>query len=264
MKNWKCYKRRIYFLYFAPYIRNLKLKILKKILILAVAAAFFSASAQKKGTSTPKAAAPAENKTAHTLKTQLDTLSYAIGINIGKNLKSQGVDKINAQALSQAVSDTYGSGTTAMTPDEANQFLGTYFQKMQSKKSEGNVMAGKKFLEENKKKEGVVTTPSGLQYMVIKEGTGEKPSATDKVTVHYHGTLLDGTVFDSSVDRGQPATFGLNQVIKGWTEGLQLMKVGSKYKFFIPADLAYGDQAMGPIGPGSTLIFEVELISIDK
>jgi len=134
---------------------------------------------------------------------------------------------------------------------------------MKNEKSEANLLMGKNFLETNKQKPGVVTLPSGLQYEVITEGTGEKPLATNKVTCHYHGTLIDGTMFDSSVKRGQPATFPLNMVIKGWTEGLQLMSVGSKWRFFIPPNLAYGDRQTGAtIGPNSTLIFEVELLGI--
>jgi FKBP-type peptidyl-prolyl cis-trans isomerase FklB len=230
---------------------------LKKIslLIVLAAAVSFTADAQNK-----------QNQPAGAgLKTSLDSVSYSIGVNIAKNLKSQGIENVDAETMAKAIKDVYGTKTLLINPDEANRFLGTYFQKMQQKKAEENTARGKKFLEENKNKTGVVTLPSGLQYQVIKEGTGEKPAATDKVTVHYHGTLIDGTVFDSSVDRGQPASFGLNQVIKGWTEGVQLMKVGSKYRFFIPAELAYGEQSPSPvIGPNSTLIFDVELLSIDK
>jgi FKBP-type peptidyl-prolyl cis-trans isomerase FklB len=152
-----------------------------------------------------------------------------------------------------------------MTAEVAQAAIQNYFQGVQEKKMAANVEAGKKFLEENSKKPGVVTLPSGLQYQIIKEGTGPKPGPEDKVTTHYHGTLLNGKVFDSSVERGQPVSFAVNGVIPGWTEALQLMSVGSKWKLFIPSNLAYGERgAGGDIGPNETLIFEVELISIDK
>jgi FKBP-type peptidyl-prolyl cis-trans isomerase FklB len=155
-----------------------------------------------------------------------------------------------------------------MTADEARDYFNGTMEALQAKKMEAqyndNKVAGQNFLAENAKKEGVITTASGLQYEVIKKGNGPLPKDTDKVKVHYHGTLVDGTVFDSSVDRGQPAEFGVTQVIKGWVEGLQLMPVGSKYKFYIPQELAYGSQSQGQIKPFSTLIFEVELLEIVK
>ena len=200
------------------------------------------------------------------LKTKADQFSYAVGLNIAQGIKSQGLsDSINTQALAQAIEDVLKNKPLAIKLEESQQIIQSYFQGQQSKAAEKNIAEGKKFLEENKKKPGVVTLPSGLQYIVLKEGTGEMPKATDNVTTHYHGTLINGDVFDSSVERGQPATFGVSQVIRGWTEALQLMKTGSKWKLFIPSDLAYGDQGAGPkIGPGTTLIFEVELLSIDK
>lgn len=198
------------------------------------------------------------------LKGELDSISYAIGVNVGNSLKSQGFDKVNADVLARAIKDVSTGVAGPIKPEDANKILGEYFAKIQKKKSEENTGKGKKFLDENKKKPGVIETPSGLQYMVMKDGTGRKPAASDTVTVHYEGTLTDGTVFDSSVKRGQPATFTLNQVIKGWTEGVQLMKVGSKYKFFIPAELAYGENSPPSIPPNSVLIFEVELLSIGK
>ena len=151
-----------------------------------------------------------------------------------------------------------------MSPEEANQTLQEYFSKQQEEMLNKNLEIGAAFLEENSKKENVVSLPSGLQYEIITEGSGAKPKATDSVKCHYHGTLLDGTVFDSSVQRGQPAVFGVNQVIKGWVEALQLMSVGSKWKLFIPSSLAYGSQGAGnSIEPNSTLIFEVELLGIE-
>ena len=152
-----------------------------------------------------------------------------------------------------------------MDPQEANKLLQEYFTKQQDEMLNQNLEIGRAFLEENKKKANVVELPSGLQYEILTEGTGEKPKATDSVKCHYHGTLIDGTVFDSSVERGQPATFGVNQVIKGWVEALQLMPVGSKWRLFIPSELAYGKQGAGrSIQPNSALIFEVELLEIEK
>jgi FKBP-type peptidyl-prolyl cis-trans isomerase FklB len=172
--------------------------------------------------------------------------------------------KLLRQGLINAISGT----ETNMTPDQARDYFNGTMEAIQAKKMEAqykdNKEAGKNFLTENAKKEGVVSTASGLQYEVIKQGNGQLPKDTDKVKVHYHGTLIDGTVFDSSIDRGQPAEFGVNQVIKGWIEGLQLMPVGSKYKFYIPEELAYGSQTQGQIKPFSTLIFEVELLEIVK
>lgn len=199
------------------------------------------------------------------ISTTLDSVSYSLGVSIGKNLKAQGLDSLNIDLLSKAFSDVFKNGTLLVTAEKADQVLSEYFGGLQKAKLEKNIKEGQKFLEDNKKKPGVTTLPSGLQYMVIKDGSGPIPKETDKVTTHYHGTLLDGTVFDSSVDRGQPATFPVNGVIKGWVEALQLMKVGSKWKLFVPSELAYGERgAGGAIGPNATLIFDVELISIDQ
>ena len=193
----------------------------------------------------------------------IDSVSYSIGVTIAKNLKSQGIDTLNTVLLSQAFTDVFHDAKLLVTPEQADQLLQQYFTSLQKNKGEKNLKEGEKFLEENKKKSGIVSLPSGLQYQVLKEGTGPKPKETDKVTTHYHGTLINGTVFDSSVDRGQPATFPVNGVIKGWVEALQLMPVGSKWKLFVPPSLAYGEAGAPPtIGPNSVLIFDVELLSI--
>ena len=196
------------------------------------------------------------------LKDQKDKSSYAIGLNIGLNFNKQKLS-VNPDAFMAGFKDGV-AGKPQMSETEVRETMTKLEQDMESKQKDvgdKNAKEGQKFLEENKKKEGVKSTASGLQYKVIKEGSGAQPKATDTVTVQYRGTLIDGTEFDSSYKRGQPATFPLNAVIKGWTEGLQLMKVGGKSQFFIPANLAYGDRgAGGDIGPNSTLIFEVELV----
>ena len=198
------------------------------------------------------------------LNNEIDSVSYSLGVNIANNIKSQGFDDINPAAMAKAIEDVYTEGSEPMiTAEEAGNFLNNYFQTLQAKKQEAATKEGAEFLAQNAARPEVTTTESGLQYEVLTQGDGPKPAATDEVTVHYHGTLPNGEVFDSSVDRGQPATFGLNQVIKGWTEGVQLMNVGSKYRFVIPSDLAYGPRgAGGKIGPNATLVFEVELLSI--
>jgi FKBP-type peptidyl-prolyl cis-trans isomerase FklB len=199
------------------------------------------------------------------MKTQIDSVSYSLGVNIGTNLKGQGFGDINLATMMKAMEDVMGGKTLAINEEDANQTIQNYFSTLMEKKAGEAKSKGEAFLVENGKKAGITTTASGLQYEVIKMGEGPKPAATDKVTVHYHGTLIDGTVFDSSVERGQPATFPLNGVIAGWTEALQLMPVGSKFRIFLPSNLAYGERGAGQlIGPNSTLIFEVELLSIDK
>src|SRR6266852_2992227 len=194
-------------------------------------------------------------------KDQKDKVSYAIGMQIGFNLVRQKVD-INPDILNAGMKDAI-AGKPQLTPDQVKDVMAQFEKDMEQKQKqlgEKNKTDGAKYLEENKKKPGVKTTASGLQYKVVKDGTGAQPKATDMVTVNYRGTLIDGTEFDSSYKRGQPATFPVNGVIKGWTEALQLMKQGSKYQLFIPSNLAYGERAMGPdIGPNATLIFEVEL-----
>lgn len=198
------------------------------------------------------------------LTTTTDKISYGLGMNIGQNLKSQGFDTLNYEAFLMAIKTAYEGGEFKMDPNAANQMINSYFEEKKVQMLAANKKAGEDFLAENGKKEGIKTLPSGLQYEVLVEGNGPKPTANDRVTTHYHGTLIDGTVFDSSVERGQPATFPVNGVIKGWTEALQLMPVGSKWRLFIPSDLAYGDRGAGAqIQPNSTLIFEVELLSIN-
>ncbi len=199
------------------------------------------------------------------MEKELDRVSYSLGVNIGQNMKTQGMDSLNVEAFAKAIRDVYSTeGKLAISAEEANKLLQEYFQKAQATKFDGNKKLGEDFLAQNKSKPGVVTLPSGLQYMVITEGTGPKPTATETVKTHYHGTTVDGKVFDSSVERGEPISFPVNGVIAGWTEALQLMPVGSKWKLFIPYQLAYGERGAGPsIGPYSTLIFDVELISIE-
>ncbi len=194
----------------------------------------------------------------------MDKVSYAIGMSMASNLMNSGLKNIEVESFVKAFTEVMNNQTTSMSPEEANQTLQEFFSKQQEEMLNKNLEIGKAFLEENSKKENVTTLPSGLQYEILTEGTGDKPKATDSVKCHYHGTLLDGTVFDSSVQRGQPAVFGVNQVIKGWVEALQLMSVGSKWKLFIPSNLAYGSQGAGnSIEPNSTLIFEVELLGIE-
>ena len=205
-----------------------------------------------------------ENFSSAELTTPMDSVSYSLGVSVANNLKSSGFESIETDALASAFNDVFGDNDVRISEDDANALIQEYFMELSEKKSLESSAEGVAFLEENAKKEGVVTTESGLQYEILTSGTGASPAETDQVSVHYHGTLIDGTVFDSSVDRGQPATFPVNGVIPGWVEALQLMNVGSKYKLYIPSDLAYGERgAGGSIGPNATLIFEVELLSIN-
>jgi len=218
----------------------------------------------------PAAAHPAAPKSVATrpapvLHNQADSLSYAIGMSLANFYKQQGIKSINTGIVNRAIDDVLKQDKPMLTEEQMNACITGYLQKVKSEKASGNKKAGEAFLAENKKRPGVVTLPSGLQYEIMKKGDGPLPLATDKVRCHYHGTLIDGTVFDSSVERGQPAEFPVNGVIQGWVEALQLMPVGSKWKLFVPSNLAYGDGQAGPkIAPGSTLIFEVELLEIVK
>jgi len=234
------------------------MKILKSVLSVAVVASMASCNNQV--------------KEVKSLDTEIDSVSYAIGLTMSTQLKG-GFKEVNEDVLTQAIKNGLDSTNLLIDAKDVQGVITSYFQKKQLEqkkedlaKAEVNKQAGVDFLEANKSKEGVVTTDSGLQYIVLKEGNGEKPAGpTTKVKVHYHGTTIDGKVFDSSVERGTPAEFALNQVIKGWTEGVQLMKVGAKYKFFIPQELAYGAQRKSAdIKPYSALIFEVELLEIEK
>jgi FKBP-type peptidyl-prolyl cis-trans isomerase FklB len=225
----------------------------KKIFALAVCfsiAALLSCEGQK-------------GKTSISLKSTSDSVAYSIGVSIGANMKKDGLDSLNLDIMKEAIRTAIKGDSLLVDANASQGVIQAYLASKQKQKGDANLNAGKKFLEENKKKQGVVELPDGLQYMVIKEGTGPKPVASDTVSVHYHGTLIDGTVFDSSVERGEPAEFPVGAVIPGWTEALQLMTVGSKYKLFIPSNLAYGERSAGPkIAGNSTLIFEVELLKI--
>ena len=200
---------------------------------------------------------------AQNLNTEMEKVSYSLGVNVATSVKNQGLTSIDSDAIAQAFTDVFEGNDLKISEQESNVILQDFFGKLAKKAQSENVEAGQKFLSENAKRNGVVTTNTGLQYEVLVEGTGDSPKENDKVTVHYHGTLIDGTVFDSSVDRGNPATFPVNGVIPGWVEALQLMNQGSKYKLFIPSELAYGERgAGGSIRPNATHIFEVELITI--
>lgn len=202
------------------------------------------------------------------IKTKQDSLAYAIGLQWGKNLKTDEL-LLSTDVIKQGIEDSYNS-TSKLTEAEIQGILTTFQQERQEKMMKAqqeagaeNLKKGELFLAQNKTKEGVKTTPSGLQYKILKVGEGKSPVATDKVQVHYHGTLIDGKVFDSSVDRGEPITFPLNGVIPGWTEGLQLVKEGGKIRLFIPASLAYGAQGSGAIGPNEVLVFDVDLLKVN-
>ena len=194
----------------------------------------------------------------------LDAVSYCVGMSIAGSLLQQDLEAISPQVMAEAISDVFAGKQPKFSPDEANAIIQNYLQQVGDTKFAANKIAGEEFLKENAEKENVHTTSTGLQYEILEEGSGVKPSAQDTVSVHYHGTLINGTVFDSSVQRGEPATFGVHQVIPGWTEALQLMNEGSKYRLYIPQELAYGAHPHpgGPIQPFSALIFDVELLKV--
>ncbi|MCM1021652.1 MAG: FKBP-type peptidyl-prolyl cis-trans isomerase [Muribaculum sp.] len=201
---------------------------------------------------------------------ELDRISYALGLSMGQNFWSSGIKKIDIKDFTDALSVVYGNAEPKMSHTEAKAEIQKFFEAMAAKQQEEmaakakiNAEAGVAYLEKNKNRQEVKTTPSGLQYEILKEGNGKHPATTDSVTVHYTGKLIDGTVFDSSVERGEPATFGVTQVIPGWVEALQLMDEGAQWRLHIPANLAYGPNGAGPIGPNETLIFDIELIKIN-
>ena len=195
----------------------------------------------------------------------MDKISYALGLSIGNNFQNSGINNLQVEDFVKGLKDVLGGAEPEISYDEAKLVINDYFMNLQKERLELNKKAGEEFLNINKGKAGVVTLPSGLQYQVLKQGEGAKPAASDKVKCHYHGTLINGTVFDSSVQRGEPAVFGVSQVIPGWVEALQLMPVGSKYIVWVPSELAYGERGAGQdIKPNSTLKFEIELLDIVK
>ena len=194
----------------------------------------------------------------------MDKLSYALGLSMAQNFKGSGIASINSDDFADALRAVYEDKEKKMTYDEAKKVVQDFFTELEANAGAMNEELGKKFLEQNAQQEGVKVTESGLQYLVLKEGNGVKPGPNDAVTVHYTGRLIDGTVFDSSVERGEPATFAVGQVIPGWVEGLQLMSEGAAWRLFIPSNLAYGPHGTGPIQPNSTLIFDVQLIKVNK
>lgn len=201
-------------------------------------------------------------QTTANLKTATDTASYYLGFMYGTGMQRMGLKDANMEALVAGMNTAFQGKETEANPQAMEMYLNNYFQQMAMKQAEANLEKGQKFLAENAKKEGVKELVDGIQYKVIKEGNGAKPAETDVVKVHYKGTLIDGTEFDSSIKRGEPAEFPLNRVISGWTKALKEMPVGSKWEIYIPADQAYGQRGSGPIGPNETLIFEVELLDI--
>jgi FKBP-type peptidyl-prolyl cis-trans isomerase len=239
----------------------------KKILLIALSlsGALYSEAQVKKVVKKPSTPAKKVAATGIIIKSSLDSVSYAFGYSIAQDLKSRGVTNLNFALMNNAMADVFKDSKPDIAAEQCQQTIYAFLSSINKNKFSGVMEEGSKFLAENKTKAGVVTTSSGLQYLVLQAGTGPKPKATDEVTVHYKGTLLSGKQFDSSYDRGQPISFPLNQVIPGWTEGVQLMPIGSKYRFFIPYQLAYGEKGAGQdIPPYSVLIFEVELIKFGK
>jgi FKBP-type peptidyl-prolyl cis-trans isomerase FklB len=242
---------------FAPQIKRMK----KLITLMFALAVVIIASAQPG--KTPVKTIPGKTP-AGSLKTINDSASYAIGISVANFYKQNGVPKINTILLSKAINDIYGKKKPLLEEALCNNLMNRYMNTLQEEKSKPAMIAGEQFLAKNKLRPEVKTTASGLQYEIIRDTTGPKPVATDSVTAHYRGTLANGTEFDNSYSRGEPITFALRGVIPGWTEGLQLMSIGSKYKFYVPYTLGYGAFDYGPIPGGSALIFEVELLGIKK
>jgi FKBP-type peptidyl-prolyl cis-trans isomerase FklB len=248
---------------------------MKKIFVIILSAGMIlPAIAQQKTTTPVKPAtsakpapaktAPAKTATAPVLKTSMDSMSYAIGMLDGNFFKMQGISEVNAQLLGKGFDDIL-KNKALMTPEQADQLIRREMQKMSRKKVQPAIDEGEKFLAENAKRPGVIKTPSGLQYEILKEGTGERPTAEQTIKIHYDGTLINGRKFDSSRDRGEPLVYPLNQLIRGWIEGVQLMKVGTHFKLFVPYNLGYGEQGSGENIPGgSTLVFDMELIEIVK
>ena len=231
------------------------MKILKLFSLAILFAGIGVASAQK---STDK-------KIKMELKDKNDQIGYSLGVVIGSNLKNQGFDTLKYEMMCKALKDVYENNTLLISADSANHLLSDYSQAIQRDKADKNLQECNNFFEENGKRKGIVSLPSGLQYEVIKTGEGPKPLLTDKITAHYRGTFLDGKVFDSSIERGQPATFPVNGVIQGWIEALQLMNTGSEWKIYVPYNLAYGEKGAPPnIPPYATLVFEINLLSIEK
>jgi FKBP-type peptidyl-prolyl cis-trans isomerase FklB len=239
---------------------------MKKLFFGALILTCTATMAQKSTTTKKVTATKSVAATTTPLKNLKDSASYALGVNIAKNLKAQNLDKIDVSLVTKGMNDVFGNKPLSITEMQSMQCVNTYVQAQNAQKSMPEKAAGKKFLAENAKRKGVISMPGGWQYEVLRASESTvHPLPTDKVKVHYHGTLTDGTVFDSSVDRGEPIAFGLNQVIKGWTLAVTQMTVGSKWKIFLPSDLAYGDNGSGDkIKPGATLIFEVELLDIEK
>jgi FKBP-type peptidyl-prolyl cis-trans isomerase FklB len=252
------------------FLKIYKIMMMKKtaLCLMAVVTVTFGANAQTKSVAKKPIAKPTVSKTviaAPLMKTGLDSFSYAVGVNIGTSMKEQGITSLNGSLMQKAIDDVLKSRQTALTMDQCNNTLQQKLQEFSQKKSSAQKAKGEAFLAANKTKPGVISLANGLQYEVLKAGesNGIKPTAADTVVVHYTGTLIDGTKFDASVDRGEPATFPVGGVIRGWTEILQLMTKGAKWKVAIPSDLAYGDRgAGGAIAPGAALIFEIELLDI--
>jgi FKBP-type peptidyl-prolyl cis-trans isomerase len=240
---------------------------MKKIFLTACVSAIAVASFAQAKKPIAKKTTPVKKTTsvaATGLKSNLDSVSYAFGSSIGAGLKTTGLSTLNYDVLLKGLKDAFAGGKLILDQQQAQLCINEALSSANKSKFTANIGEGKTFLEQNKKRTGVKTTASGLQYEVLTEGKGIKPVATDSVLVHYKGTLLNGKQFDSSYDRGEPINFTLNQVIKGWTEGVQLMTTGSKYKFYVPYQLAYGERGYGPdIPPYSTLVFEVELLKVN-